>query len=629
MHYFVFCYVWRTQHLLHFITNIANMSYLDINDSSTDFCTELDFRSCTYIEPVDLVHLEQPKNSDLTILQLNVRGLLNKQDLLKHLLLPIQPDILLLCETWLTNQTQDLIDLPGYKCYHKHRKDRIGGGVSVLIRSKLRSRPRPDLDVETQHYEHIVTELKTDKKNILLVSGYRPPNTNQRQFLVEYKRLYKNLSKNKHHEIIIGMDHNIDLLKSLSHGLTNEFLEFNLSKNLLPTVTKPTRITHKTATLIDNIFISGKLQQSWDCKLLIDDISDHLPCLLTLTNQNKSLRGKQKIEYRTLDDHAKSKIKNALEEVNWETRLSTLDVNQSFDSFHDYLIETIDRFAPKRVKEINCKKMIRDPWITAGLMVSLNKQRLLYRSQLGCGNNVSTHKYREYRNLLKKIIRRSKQEYIKTKCAQYKQNGKKLWQLINRVIGKTPNKKHVIDSLRVNGCIYQDSQTITNELCSFFSTVGENYANRIKCDSNDIKNYIAQIPCSTTSIFTHPTNKHEIGKLIDLLPSKTSSGFDDISNNLLKELKHSISLPLELIFNKSLVEGVFPERMKLADVIPLHKSKDPLESTNYRPISLLLTISKLLEKVVYKRTYDFLEQTKQLYQSQYWLSYCTLLRTCH
>ena len=121
----------------------------------------------------------------------------------------------------------------------------------------------------------------------------------------------------------------------------------------------------------------------------------------------------------------------------------------------------------------------------------------------------------------------------------------------------------------------------------------------------------------------------EIEKLIDLLPNKTSSGFDDISNNLLKELKHSISLPLEIIFNKSIVEGIFPERMKLADVVPLHKSKDPLESTNYRPISLLLTISKLLEKVVYKRTYDFLEQTKQALSKPVWLPYCTLLRTCH
>ena len=103
------------------------MSYLENKDLTNELCTELDFDSCSYIDPEDLTRLEPTKNSDLSILQLNIRGLLNKQDLLKNLLLPIQPDILLLCETWLTNQTENLIDLPGYKCYHKHRKDRIGG----------------------------------------------------------------------------------------------------------------------------------------------------------------------------------------------------------------------------------------------------------------------------------------------------------------------------------------------------------------------------------------------------------------------------------------------------------------------------------------------------------------------
>ena len=64
-------------------------------------------------------------------------------------------------------------------------------------------------------------------------------------------------------------------------------------------------------------------------------------------------------------------------------------------------------------------------------------------------------------------------------------------------------------------------------------------------------------------------------------------------------------------------QGKFPEAMKLADVSPLFKSKDQNECTNYRPISLLLTIFKLLEKVMYKRTYNFLEETGQLYNSQY------------
>ena len=75
-----------------------------------------------------------------------------------------------------------------------------------------------------------------------------------------------------------------------------------------------------------------------------------------------------------------------------------------------------------------------------------------------------------------------------------------------------------------------------------------------------------------------------------------------ISNNLLKSLCNNISLPLSYIFNQSILEGTFPDQMKKAEVIPLYKGKDSNQLINYRPISLLLTISKLLEKIVYKRT---------------------------
>ena len=114
-----------------------------------------------------------------------------------------------------------------------------------------------------------------------------------------------------------------------------------------------------------------------------------------------------------------------------------------------------------------------------------------------------------------------------------------------------------------------------------------------------------------------PTNKTEIERLIEKLPNKKSRGHDNISNLLLKSLKSSISHPLEIIFNKSLLEGSFPEMMKQADVTPLHKSKEKYIVNNYRSISLLLTISKILEKTVYTRTYNFLCDSNQLYQSQY------------
>ena len=92
---------------------------------------------------------------------------------------------------------------------------------------------------------------------------------------------------------------------------------------------------------------------------------------------------------------------------------------------------------------------------------------------------------------------------------------------------------------------------------------------------------------------------------------------DSISNTLLKALSPSLLVPLEIIFNKSLGEGHFPSIMKKADIIPLHKAKQHDDSNNYRPISLLLTISKILEKIAYKRTYSFLEQTDQIFKSQY------------
>ena len=91
----------------------------------------------------------------------------------------------------------------------------------------------------------------------------------------------------------------------------------------------------------------------------------------------------------------------------------------------------------------------------------------------------------------------------------------------------------------------------------------------------------------------------------------------EINNITLKEIGEYICIPLAELFNESLMTGIFPETMKIAEVVPLYKGKSKHEVENYRPISLLLTISKLLEKIVYKRVYNFLISSNQLYESQY------------
>ena len=83
-------------------------------------------------------------------------------------------------------------------------------------------------------------------------------------------------------EVIIGMDHNLDLLKSSTHKHTWQFIDEMTDKNLLPMITRPTRITHLSATLIDNIFVSKKLHRFYESAIILDDMSDHLSMLALL-----------------------------------------------------------------------------------------------------------------------------------------------------------------------------------------------------------------------------------------------------------------------------------------------------------------------------------------------------------
>ena len=98
---------------------------------------------------------------------------------------------------------------------------------------------------------------------------------------------------------------------------------------------------------------------------------------------------------------------------------------------------------------------------------------------------------------------------------------------------------------------------------------------------------------SSKTLFLRPTTRQELIQLIHKLPNKSSSGYDKVSNIILKHLVDEIVHPLEIIFNKSLYEVIFPNNMKQADVVPLYKSRDKQECINYRPISLLITLSKI------------------------------------
>ena len=223
-----------------------------------------------------------------------------------------------------------------------------------------------------------------------------------------------------------------------------------------------------------------------------------------------------------------------LASVDW-TCLNDKNVNEAFEYFHSTLVGTMDVHCPKKEYSISQDKIIRDPWITKGLINSIKKQKKLYLKQLHSTDPDSVSRYITYRNVLKKLLRQSKLRYFNTKCLEYKQNSKKLWQLVNQVINKIQKKSQVIDSLKVDNLLRYSPKEITTGFCDHFANVGKTYADKVKTPRVLVETYTTKINISTSSLFLTPTDTGEIRSLIINLPAKNSSGCDEISNNLLKK----------------------------------------------------------------------------------------------
>ena len=117
-------------------------------------------------------------------------------------------------------------------------------------------------------------------------------------FISSDTEMCQKLATFKH--VVIGLDHNLDLLKSSAHSQMQQFLETTLEYNLIPTITKPTRVTDNSATLIDNILLKTENHELHQSKVIIDNISDHYPSLVVLEDFNLTKCAPCKIKRRKI-----------------------------------------------------------------------------------------------------------------------------------------------------------------------------------------------------------------------------------------------------------------------------------------------------------------------------------------
>ena len=587
-------------------------------------CEDILVSECNYLDLYDLESSAIQRHGSLVVSHLNIHSLPDKYDDLVELLQKLDekkllPDICLLCETFLSEKNYKKFHFDGYDLISEYRTNKRRGGVSIMTRSHLKYIERPDLKIfDEGRFESVFIEItQKGRKNLVVGEIYRVPGTNEKEFIEKYNSIVDKI-RSEHKQVIIGTDQNLDYLKINSHGNTLNFFEMNLANNVIPTIYKPTRITHNSATLIDNIYVDAELYKNIKSFIVRNDISDHYMCLTVIKDCVSDADFNSTFKIRKITDSVLRNMNASLSNRNW-IELQDMSVHEGSEKIINEIKTVLDFYAPEKTMRCNINKHKHcEPWVTIGLKKSSRRCYSMYKNVCRKQKDSPEYQtYRQYRNLYNSLRRKAKFRYYQDLINENRHNSKKLWAILNKLTGKMKNKNDISEEIIVNGIKEHDANVISNAFARHYSEIGKVLADKIDRKGN-IRNPLVNMRNKVEqNCFFFPTTTREIEKIIANLKSKNSCGYDGISNRILKKICPGIVKALEIVFNKSIQEGEFPSNMKLAIVKPLFKGKSRTEIINYRPVSLLPVLSKILEKIVNVRIVKFLQRHKVFYEGQY------------
>lgn len=174
---------------------------------------------------------------------------------------------------------------------------------------------------------------------------------------------------------IIG-DTNINLLNYLKHNDTSEYVDILLNNELLPLIVLPTRVTHKTASVIDHIVTNIK-DNEFDSGILINDMSDHFP-VFYIRNIKTEKRKISLTKTRLINENTKTSFKTLLKDYSWDDVIHTNDPNQAFTNFFSTFNEAFDLSFPHVERKPNKNTVKINPWMKQGLLKSRKQKEKLF-----------------------------------------------------------------------------------------------------------------------------------------------------------------------------------------------------------------------------------------------------------
>ena len=569
---------------------------------------------------------------------LNPWSVVNKTTAIKDFIITHKTDVLLICESWLnddgSSKPQRICQhdmLPSsHELIHMPRPDgKRGGGTAILIKKAFQTRILHYSRSITDQFEYLIIKVTINRVSVRIIVLYRPDPTavNNLNVNLFWKEFEKFLSKYAvcPEEVIIAGDLNFHLEKlNDRHTLKlNSILEgFGLEQKIQePTHhaghTLDVLILHSETELVKDIQVLDPCLVNDDGKL----IKDHY-ALLWVLNIERPKPKLKKLTYRNIKGINYSAVEydlsvSELLSLNEDDQRS---VEELTNLYNTTLKLILDKHAPVKNKTVYVRE--NTPWFTYEITESKRKRRAAERRMIRSGSVEDKILYRKQCNDTGRVLLRAKLQYYSNRVLYCDKDQKKLFALTNSWMGSA--SKCILPT--------NDSQKdLADQFMTFFTNKVDTMHQELLANLDPQNPFIpvmASVDPSPMQSF-NAFSKISVSQAEELIKNSNSKHceLDPAPTIVVKALKSKLAKPISVLINKSLSCGVVPNKLKEALIRPSLKKThlDSEQNLNYRPVSNLPFLSKILEKAVNEQLESYLESNNMIskFQSAYRKNHCT------
>ena len=561
-----------------------------------------------------------------SILSLNCQSLRAKYDSLSLFInnLSNKPTVIMLQETWIKEGDNILhLNIPGYQLINQGKRITAHGGLAIYLDNKYTYTNIMIPESNIFEAQAIVIQEQMNSKSFVICNVYRPPRDivdNYIQFTEEICELVTHFFSDGK-EVIIAGDFNINLLDINERPAFKDYIDSIFSIGFIPAITYPTRLSNNSCTLIDNCFLKvSDMTTKHLSGVIISTISDHFPYFVTLDSDVKR-KQKRHIKIKTSSNESLPNFVNGLINSNITNQFSNNNPNENYNLLHDEIQVHLKANFPEKTVKFNHYKHKKSSWMSDQLLRSVKYKDKLYKKMKSLPSGSEAHvrlkqQFQVYSKILKKLIRSQKSDHYNSYFAEHSSNSQMIWTKIKEIVGNGKKTDLLQSQFLIEGEVHTDEKKVAEKFNEFFCNVSHD-DNPI-LEMNPPGGTLDGQDPSPYNIFSfNHTTCDQVVEIVNNLPNKASCGFDGMSTSLLKSSITALKQPITIIINQCLDKGCFPNLLKISRIKPLFKKNDKCLLDNYRPISLLPSISKIFEKVIYKQIYHHFQVNGIFFDSQY------------